>query len=145
MARQRLTFSLLILFLAIFISQRTLLAESYWPWFLASHPDSPRTSGLRPGVVSNEPAINQEPLQAPKSPVTLHHALGIQGDLSEDAFVRRIVAVGDIHGDFGNALKVLRMSGVIDEEGRWTGLVDFFVQTGDIIDRWGIFPWGRTS
>jgi hypothetical protein len=61
--------------------------------------------------------------------------LDIQGNLPEDAFVRRIVAVGDLHGDFGNARKVLEMSGVVDKEGEWTGLVDFFVQTGDIIDR----------
>lgn len=49
---------------------------------------------------------------------------------------RRIVAVGDLHGDSGNALKVLQMAGVVDEHGTWTGDVDFFVQTGDIIDRY---------
>ena len=65
----------------------------------------------------------------------VHHASNVQGNLPEDAFVRRIVAVGDLHGDFGNARKVLEMSGVIGKEGEWTGLVDFFVQTGDIIDR----------
>ena len=50
-------------------------------------------------------------------------------------FSRRIVAVGDLHGDFPNALKVLRMTGVVDANGDWTGHVDWFVQTGDIIDR----------
>jgi hypothetical protein len=50
-------------------------------------------------------------------------------------FTRRIVAVGDLHGDIGNAHKVLQMAGVVDAERRWTGNVDFFVQTGDIIDR----------
>jgi len=53
----------------------------------------------------------------------------------KDQFTRRIVAVGDLHGDLPNALKVLEMSGVISESGNWTGNVDFFVQTGDIIDR----------
>ncbi|THH05860.1 hypothetical protein EW145_g4488 [Phellinidium pouzarii] len=48
---------------------------------------------------------------------------------------RRIVAVGDLHGDFGNALKVLQMAGVVDTAGDWTGDVELFVQTGDIIDR----------
>ncbi|KAL1754441.1 Metallo-dependent phosphatase-like protein [Schizophyllum commune] len=51
------------------------------------------------------------------------------------AFRRHIVAVGDLHGDLPNALKVLKFSGVIDEAGDWSGIPDFFVQTGDIIDR----------
>ncbi|KAL1739079.1 Metallo-dependent phosphatase-like protein [Schizophyllum fasciatum] len=51
------------------------------------------------------------------------------------SFKRHIVAVGDLHGDLPNALKVLKFSGVIDEAGDWTGIPDFFVQTGDIIDR----------
>ncbi|KIK62431.1 hypothetical protein GYMLUDRAFT_198140 [Collybiopsis luxurians FD-317 M1] len=51
------------------------------------------------------------------------------------AFSRRIVCVGDLHGDYPNALRVLNFSGVTDEEGKWSGNVDFFVQTGDIIDR----------
>ncbi|KAK7033246.1 adenylate cyclase [Favolaschia claudopus] len=51
------------------------------------------------------------------------------------AYTRHIVAVGDLHGDYGNAQKVLEFSGVVDSAGNWTGDVDFFVQTGDIIDR----------
>ena len=54
----------------------------------------------------------------------------ISGGLS-----RRIVAVGDLHGDMPNALKVLQLGGVVDEYGNWTGDVDYLVQTGDIIDR----------
>lgn len=50
-------------------------------------------------------------------------------------YTRHIVAVGDLHGDFPNARKVLQFSGVIDDKGAWSGDVDFFVQTGDIIDR----------
>lgn len=48
-------------------------------------------------------------------------------------FQRKIVAIGDLHGDLPNALKVLRMTGVIDENQEWTGDVGFLVQTGDII------------
>lgn len=40
-----------------------------------------------------------------------------------------------MHGDSGNAQKVLQMAGVVDDHGKWTGGVDFFVQTGDMIDR----------
>ncbi|KAF8340427.1 Metallo-dependent phosphatase-like protein [Cantharellus anzutake] len=50
-------------------------------------------------------------------------------------FFRRVVAVGDLHGDLPNALKVLKMNNVIDDNHQWTGEVDFLVQTGDIIDR----------
>ena len=48
----------------------------------------------------------------------------------------RIVAVGDLHGDIENAQKVLEMARVVDSNGRWSGEVDVFVQTGDIIDRY---------
>ncbi|KAF5392212.1 hypothetical protein D9757_001430 [Collybiopsis confluens] len=51
------------------------------------------------------------------------------------AFSRHVVCVGDLHGDYPNALRVLNFSGVVDEQGNWSGKTDFFVQTGDIIDR----------
>lgn len=55
--------------------------------------------------------------------------------VTRQPFSRRIVAVGDLHGDLPNARRVLEFSGVTDSYGNWTGEVDFFVQTGDIIDR----------
>lgn len=60
---------------------------------------------------------------------------GLENSHHRTRFRRHIVAVGDLHGDLGNARKVLQFSGVVDEDGDWTGDVDFFVQTGDIIDR----------
>lgn len=143
MARLWLTFGLLTPLFAIFVVQQTSLAENYWPWFLATHPDSSQASKQQPEGVGRGPGLtqplgqgNQKPLQASRPPDSAHHAPDIQGDdLAEDAFVRRIVAVGDLHGDFGNTRKVLEMSGVVDKGGKWTGEVDFFVQTGDIIDR----------
>jgi hypothetical protein len=51
------------------------------------------------------------------------------------SFTRKIIAVGDLHGDLPNALKVLQMAHVVDAHGNWSGEIDFFVQTGDIIDR----------
>ncbi|KAF5382177.1 hypothetical protein D9615_004405 [Tricholomella constricta] len=66
------------------------------------------------------------------------------GDTREP-FVRHVVAVGDLHGDLPNARKVLQFSGVTDDFGNWTGHADFFVQTGDIIDRGddtiALFDW----
>jgi len=137
MARVWLTFGMLTPLLAIFIAQRTSLAQSYWPWFLAIHPDSAQTTEKPLRGVSHGSDLTQklsqdgqQPFQVSTPPLIIHHASD-----AKDAFVRRIVAVGDLHGDFGNARKVLEMSGVIDEGGKWTGQVDFFVQTGDIIDR----------
>ena len=56
---------------------------------------------------------------------------------SDDRIERttRIIAVGDLHGDIGNAQMVLEMARVVDSYGNWSGDVDVFVQTGDIIDR----------
>ncbi|KAF5342351.1 hypothetical protein D9611_001933 [Ephemerocybe angulata] len=64
---------------------------------------------------------------------------------SRTPYTRHIVAVGDLHGDLPNARRVLKFSDVIDEYDNWSGNVDFFVQTGDIIDRGddtiGLFTW----
>ena len=57
---------------------------------------------------------------------------------------RHIVAIGDLHGDLPNARKVLHFSGVTDAMGNWTGDVDIFAQTGDIIDRL-VFPFAVSS
>lgn len=61
---------------------------------------------------------------------------GLQRHDSRTKFTRHIVAVGDLHGDMPNARRVLQFSGVTDDNGDWSGNVDFFVQTGDIIDRY---------
>jgi Calcineurin-like phosphoesterase len=53
----------------------------------------------------------------------------------EGQHVLRVVAVGDLHGDYDNALEVLQMADVVDANGSWTGNIDYFVQTGDIVDR----------
>jgi len=47
----------------------------------------------------------------------------------------RIVAVGDLHGDLQNSLRVLFMAGIVDERGHWAGGTTTFVQTGDVTDR----------
>ncbi|KAI8050360.1 Metallo-dependent phosphatase-like protein [Syncephalis plumigaleata] len=48
---------------------------------------------------------------------------------------RRVVAVGDLHGDAKNSLAVFRMAGLIDANDRWIAKDTVFVQTGDVIDR----------
>lgn len=47
----------------------------------------------------------------------------------------RIVAVGDVHGDFDQFVAVLRAAGVVDRRNRWLGGRMHLVQTGDLLDR----------
>lgn len=47
----------------------------------------------------------------------------------------RVVAVGDIHGDFDALVEVLQETGLIDTEQRWIGGDAILVQTGDFLDR----------
>ena len=47
----------------------------------------------------------------------------------------RIIAVGDLHGDYSQAVKTLQMAHVIDSEKKWSAGDTYFVQTGDIFDR----------
>src|SRR6185295_6348194 len=53
----------------------------------------------------------------------------------EYASAERIVAIGDLHGDVSAARGVLRLAGVIDAAGAWTGGRTVVVQTGDQLDR----------
>lgn len=48
---------------------------------------------------------------------------------------QRVIAVGDVHGDFENFVTVLREIGVIDKRNRWSAGKTHFVQVGDILDR----------
>ncbi len=47
----------------------------------------------------------------------------------------RVVAVGDVHGDFEAFVTILRSAGVIDKKNKWTGGKTTLVQTGDVLDR----------
>lgn len=49
--------------------------------------------------------------------------------------VARVVAVGDLHGDYDQYLRVLADAGLVDERGRWSGGETHLVQTGDVPDR----------
>jgi hypothetical protein len=48
---------------------------------------------------------------------------------------RRVVAIGDVHGDMKATRAALRLAGAIDDEGHWSGGELVVVQTGDILDR----------
>lgn len=47
----------------------------------------------------------------------------------------RVVAVGDVHGDYAAFAEVLRSAGLIGPSGHWTGGKTHLVQLGDLPDR----------
>src|SRR4030095_6799611 len=56
------------------------------------------------------------------------------GDDTWDS-VGRVVAVGDVHGDYDQLVTVLRDTGLVDDKTRWVGGKAWLVQTGDRVDR----------
>lgn len=49
--------------------------------------------------------------------------------------VERVVAIGDLHGDYQQYLKVMQSAGLVDKKGKWIGGETHLVQTGDVTDR----------
>lgn len=47
---------------------------------------------------------------------------------------RRIIAIGDLHGDFNLTIKTLQLAKVIDNNNNWIGNDTFVVQVGDQLD-----------
>jgi hypothetical protein len=47
----------------------------------------------------------------------------------------RVVAIGDLHGDFDAARDALRAAGVLGADDHWSGGTTTLVQTGDVLDR----------
>lgn len=48
---------------------------------------------------------------------------------------QRIVAIGDLHGDFASWRTIAQAAGLMDANGHWAGGTTIFVQTGDVPDR----------
>lgn len=51
--------------------------------------------------------------------------------------VGRIIAIGDIHGDWNVLKRCLRMTGLVNKKLDWTGGKTHLVQVGDLFDRGG--------
>ncbi|KAH9940970.1 Metallo-dependent phosphatase [Amylocystis lapponica] len=124
-----------ILVLRHFDLQTGLIEVSSLPlsWPFAIQPELERTQHVYDVVEDGRSPLDAitftDDDDPPPSPVSAEEST-VPGQ-----FTRRIVAVGDLHGDSPNAHTVLQMAGVVDASGDWTGAVDVFVQTGDIIDR----------
>jgi len=49
--------------------------------------------------------------------------------------LHRIVAVGDLHGDFSAWRDIVRSASLVDHNGHWSGGDTILIQTGDAVDR----------
>ncbi len=49
--------------------------------------------------------------------------------------IEKIVAVGDVHGNYLQLLWILRTAGIINQKNRWIGGTTHLVQIGDVVDR----------
>lgn len=49
--------------------------------------------------------------------------------------VERIVAVGDVHGDFNNFMRILKFIDIVDNQNHWKAGKTHLVQIGDVMDR----------
>lgn len=62
-------------------------------------------------------------------------AVAALGCIAATPAPQRIVAVGDLHGDYSAWLDIARGAGVIDASGHWAGGATTLVQLGDVTDR----------
>lgn len=61
--------------------------------------------------------------------------LGLAPAVAAPRAANRIVAVGDLHGDFAAWTAIARAAGLTDDAGHWTGGDTTLVQLGDVTDR----------
>ncbi|GAA5824030.1 hypothetical protein JCM5353_007065 [Sporobolomyces roseus] len=91
--------------------------------YLTTH--RPQLATLRP------PTTPPGPLRSSSKP-----SIPLQRPLVSSQIIKhRIVAIGDIHGDYTALTKILRKAELIDLKGGWIGNETILVQTGDIVDR----------
>lgn len=48
--------------------------------------------------------------------------------------VKRIIAIGDVHGDYDYLIHLLKIARVVDNDGKWIGGKTYVIQLGDQID-----------
>ena len=67
--------------------------------------------------------------------IAIAAAAGMLPAGAQPASQPRIVAVGDVHGDFDQFVKILRAARVINDKNDWSAGKAVLVQTGDVLDR----------
>lgn len=115
--------------LAIFFALTLLACES-----LAPPPAHEQAKAKAPSSAEAPPAPS-ESANGPAQPVARIEP----GELPEvrDRFPApaRLVAIGDVHGDYEATRRALRLAGATDESDKWIGGELVIVQTGDQLDR----------
>lgn len=91
----------------------------------------PQTSGSQANV--QEKATDQEKASAVQN-ASSQQIAPIEGEFRLPG-AERVIAIGDLHGDFAATEKAFRLAGAIDASGRWSGGELAVVQTGDQLDR----------
>lgn len=91
----------------------------------------PRSAPPTPASPAARPSSTRPPAEAPK-PAAAKASAPTSARLPAPA---RLVAIGDLHGDFEATRAVLRLAGAIDAQDRWIGKDLVVVQTGDQLDR----------
>jgi len=63
--------------------------------------------------------------------------VGVSSASTQDVWtgVEKIIAVGDLHGDYDNFVKILKGTKIVDNALHWAAGKTHFVQNGDIMDR----------
>ncbi|KAL3682436.1 hypothetical protein R1sor_000458 [Riccia sorocarpa] len=86
------------------------------------------------GNFNNDNFFADERFSRPKDPIQYD---GCDPPTNVYAPDRRIVAIGDVHGDLERTESALKLAGVLssDGKGRWIGGSTVLVQVGDILDR----------
>lgn len=84
----------------------------------------------------SEKAPPRPPGDAPRASASASASSGA-GSFTASRFpdAKRIVAIGDLHGDLSATRAALRLAGAIDENDHWAGGPLVLVQTGDQLDR----------
>lgn len=83
----------------------------------------------------NLSSISPEIPTATAIPTAIPTAISTGQSRDLDLDQERIIAIGDVHGDFPGLKENLEQSKLVDDEGNWIGGRQTFVQLGDIVDR----------
>jgi hypothetical protein len=99
-----------------------------WPILLAIACDR--------GHPHHEPPVSEPPrVPAPAAAAAPSPGCTIEPLPLRLAAPKRLVAIGDLHGDLGGTRAALRAAGAIDDRDHWIGGELVVVQTGDVLDR----------
>ncbi|MGE0548575.1 MAG: metallophosphoesterase [Kofleriaceae bacterium] len=91
--------------------------------------DRGRAADPAPSAPVSAPALSSTTSPAPASGCTIS-SLPLRRPAP-----KRMIAIGDLHGDLAATRSALRAAGAIDDHDRWSGGNLVVIQTGDVLDR----------